>query len=108
MPLAQILGHGLRLLRGGSVVGDLVSLISSEDLNYVALLGELDAVLVGPLPEPPVRRAHAARLAVIEGVGAALLLHVLHFQIGIAAQSCNALLEKFGRLLSIGVLLRSD
>src|SRR5664279_1049248 len=68
---AKVVHHLLRFLGGRTLVGDLVSLVATEDFDDVALLGQLDTLLVGPRPEAPELDAHAVRPAVIEAVRAA-------------------------------------
>src|SRR5581483_3497150 len=108
MPLAQIFSQHIGLLRSGTAEGDFVTLVGSKDFNHITLFGELNSLLVRPFPEAPIRRADAARLAMIEGVAAALLLHIFHVEERIASQGLDALLQELGSLLPIGVFLRNN
>src|SRR5205085_2367650 len=91
-----------------AVEGDLVTLVAGVDHDPIALLSELDAVFVWPLPETPEGRTSAAFTLAREAVGAAFLLHVMDAEIGRPAERGDALLDERARFARVVVILRRD
>src|SRR6185437_1545459 len=91
--------------RGDALVGDLPSLAAGINIDNVAILGQLDALVRGEtVPGPEARAAAIEFAAGVEAVDVALAAAVEGLQVALAAQGGDGLVHHLPRLLVGGGL----
>ena len=98
---AKVVVHVLLFDLVRSLIGQFITLIAHVEIGHISFLGDLDALLIGILDEPPEEHSIAGRLAMMKTVSATLLLCVVDFQVSFTTQCLDCLIQQSSRLASI-------